>query len=248
MAKCIRADDIIGVIPARWGSARFPGKMVAPIAGRPLLEWIIRGCKRSERVKRWIVATDDGRIADVARRSGAEVAMTSSRIRSGSDRAAAVVAHQKARWVVNWQGDEWLPNGRPVDTIVAALESHPGCDVATLARPMAAAEKTNANRVKVVLSQSGRALYFSRSPIPHDSAGSKPTLLHIGAYAFSKSMLLQFSAWTPTPLEKQEKLEQLRLLEHDVPVAVGICRTKTFGIDTPADARGLEKYLTKRRS
>jgi len=237
--------QICGIIPARWGSTRFPGKILTPIAGHPLLEWVIKGCKRSKRVPQWIVATDDARIAEAAQRAGAEVVITSSRFRCGSDRVAAVAKRLRVQWIVNWQGDEWLPNGKPIDRLVETLEAHPDCPVATLARPMTAEEAKNPNRVKVVLSRSGKALYFSRATIPHGLFGSTPALLHLGAYAFEKHTLLKFSTLRQSPLEKFEKLEQLRLLENDVCVAVGRCGVFTSGIDTPADARRLTARIKK---
>lgn len=235
------------MIPARWGSTRFPGKLLASIGGYPLLTWVIRGCVRSRRVTRWIVATDDPRIAAVASEAGAEIKMTSAGLKSGSDRVAETVVNLRRRWVVNWQGDEWLPDGRPIDALVAALEMHPECPVATLVHPLAADEARNPHRVKVVVSPDGRALYFSRAFIPYDSTGTKPVWLHVGAYAFAKPVLLRFASWPQTPLEKREKLEQLRLLEHGIPIAVARCRVATFGVDTPADARALTRRLAKSR-
>jgi 3-deoxy-manno-octulosonate cytidylyltransferase (CMP-KDO synthetase) len=247
-SRTILLEDCVGIIPARWGSTRFPGKILTPIDGQPLLTWIIRNCARAKRVKRWIVATDDLRIARCAEDSGAEVVMTPKTLKSGSDRAAYVSRQLKAKWVVNWQGDEWLSNGRPIDLLLSALEDHPDCPVATLARPLDHKSAQNPNRVKVVLSQSGHALYFSRAPIPHASDGTEPFWLHLGAYAFERSMLLRFAAWRPTPLEKRERLEQLRLLEHDVPIAVGVCRVQTHGVDTPQDAKDLERLIGRGRS
>jgi len=243
----IRPDQIVGIIPARWGSTRFPGKMLVPIAGKPLIEWVLAGCMKSKRVHRWIVATDDCRIARVIQQAGGDAVMTPRRLKTGSDRIALVAAQLRARWIVNWQGDEWSPDGRPVDLLVEALECHPECPVATLARPLDVSERKNPNRVKVVVSQSGRALYFSRALIPHDFSGAKPVLLHLGAYAFERRTLMQFSEWSPTPLEKRERLEQLRLLEHDVPLAVALCRVRTCGVDTPADAAALEARLLARQ-
>jgi 3-deoxy-manno-octulosonate cytidylyltransferase (CMP-KDO synthetase) len=219
--------------------------MLAPIAGRPLIERVVRGCLRSRRVHRWIVATDDRRIATALEATGAEVVMTSSRFASGSDRVAHVARRLRARWIVNWQGDEWLPDGRPIDRLVETLEKDPDCRVATLVRPLDRKEKKNPHRVKVVLSQRNRALYFSRAAIPHDTSGSTPIWLHLGAYAFERQTLLRFSAWRPAPLECCEQLEQLRLLEHDVPIAVGKIRVQTCGVDTPADARRLSQRLAR---
>lgn len=209
---------------------------------------VVRACQKSKRVKRWIVATDDRRIAAYAEASGAEAVMTPKALKSGSDRAAYVSRTLNAKWIVNWQGDEWSPNGRPIDLLITALESHPDCQVATLARPLDHLSAQNPNRVKVVLSQLGRALYFSRAPIPHAISGTEPFWLHMGAYAFERSMLERFSKWRPSPLEKRERLEQLRLLEYDVPIAVGICRVVTRGVDAPADAKELERLIGRGRS
>lgn len=241
----IASRDILGIIPARWASTRFPGKLVTPIQGHPLLAWVVRGCRTSRRVKRWIVATDDRRIAAVAESSGAEVVMTSPRFRSGSDRVAAVARGSVCRWIVNWQADEWTPDGRPIDTLIAALDHHKSAKVATLCRPLPPPEAANPNRVKVVVSSSRRALYFSRAAIPHDHSGTKPARLHLGAYAFNRETLLAFTRWRQTPLEKQERLEQLRLLEHDVPIVVAECRVETYGVDTPADADLLNSRLER---
>lgn len=240
--------DVVGIIPVRWASTRFPGKPIVPIAGRPLLEWVLRGCLRSTRVKHWLVATDDRRIASVAENCGVKTIITPARLKSGSDRVAFVAARLRYRWIINWQGDEWLPNGRPVDSLVRALESDSGCEVATLARPLPANASRNPHRVKVVLSRQKRALYFSRATIPYTFSGNEPHWLHLGAYAFSRSMLLQFARWPQTPLEKAERLEQLRILEHDVPIAVAVCNVSTQGVDTPADARSLEGMIRNSRS
>ncbi len=236
------------MIPARWGSTRFPGKLLVPIAGRSLLEWVLRGCLKSRRVGRWIVAVDDPRIGRIATQAGAEIVLTPRDLNSGSDRVALVASRLRSHWIINWQGDEWLPDGRPIDQLVSALETNPACSVVTLARPLGVGESPNRDRVKVVVSQSGRALYFSRALIPHDFSGAKPALLHLGAYAFERRKLLQFSQWEQTSLEKRERLEQLRLLEHDVPMAVSLCRVQTHGVDSPADAAALEaRLLNKRR-
>jgi len=237
--------QVCGIIPARLRSSRFPQKPLALIAGRPLIEWVVRGCLRAKRVGRWIVATDDRRIADAVAHLGVETVMTPARLKSGSDRVAHIARTLTERWIVNWQGDEWLPDGRPIDRLLEALADDKQASVATLARPLARTEAENPNRVKVVLSRTGRALYFSRASIPHDASGTTPTLLHLGAYAFERQALLRFASWPMTVLERQERLEQLRLLEHDVPIVVRICRVQTFGVDTPADAQHLETYLKR---
>lgn len=237
--------QVCGIIPARLRSSRFPEKPLALIAGRPLIEWVVRGCLRAKHVGRWIVATDDRRIVAAVAHLHVEAVMTPARLKSGSDRVAHIARGLRERWVVNWQGDEWLPDGRPIDRLLEALADDKAAKVATLARPLSRTDAENPNRVKVVLSRTGRALYFSRASIPHDPSGKTPTLLHLGAYAFERQALLQFASWPMTVLERQERLEQLRLLEHDVPIVVRICRVQTFGVDTPADARHLEAYLTR---
>ena len=247
-SRIIQPKDCVGIIPARWGSTRFPGKILTPIAGQPLLQRIIGSCLKSKRVKRWLVATDNSRIAQCAEANGVEAVMTPKSLASGSDRAAYVSRTLREKWIVNWQGDEWSPNGKPIDLLITALEANPECQVATLARPSGPEIAQNSNRVKVVLSDSQRALYFSRAPIPHAFLGTEPFWLHMGAYAFERSMLLRFSGWRPTSLEKRERLEQLRLLEHDVAIAVGLCKVKTFGIDTQADAKELEGLIGRGRS
>jgi 3-deoxy-manno-octulosonate cytidylyltransferase (CMP-KDO synthetase) len=239
---------VCGIIPARIGSTRFPKKPLALIAGRPLLEWVIRGCTKSKSVGRWIVATDDRRIGALAQNLGVEAIMTPRTLKSGSDRVAYVARGLSSRLIVNWQGDEWLPDGRPIDRLVESLRRNRTTAVATLARPLAGEDAENPNRVKVVLSSSQHALYFSRAPIPYSTNRTTPTLLHVGAYAFKRQMLLQFASWPKTPLERREQLEQLRLLEHDIPIVVTVSRVPTFGVDTPADARLLERYLTRRRA
>jgi 3-deoxy-manno-octulosonate cytidylyltransferase (CMP-KDO synthetase) len=247
-SRTIAPGDCVGIIPARWASTRFPGKILTPVAGQPLLARIIHSCRQSRRVKHWIVATDDRRIALCAETCGVEAVMTPKTLKSGSDRAAYVSRNLRARWIVNWQGDEWSPNGRPIDLLIIALEENSDCPVATLARQFPRDDAQNPNRVKVVLSQSRRALYFSRAPIPHAGTGTEPFWLHLGAYAFERPLLLQFARWPATALEKRERLEQLRFLDHDVPIAVGLCRVKTHGVDTPDDARKLERLIKARRS
>ncbi len=238
---------VCGIIPARIGSQRFPRKPLAEIAGRPLLEWVVRGCTKSKTVGRWIVATDDRRIGALAHNLGVEAIITPRTLKSGSDRVAYVARGLSSKIIVNWQGDEWLPDGRPIDQLVDTLRRNRQTHVATLARRLDPVEAKNPNRVKVVLSSSKHALYFSRASIPYSPHRSSPTLLHVGAYAFERQTLSQFASWPKTPLERREQLEQLRLLEHDVPIVVTISRVQTFGVDTPADARLLERYLRRRR-
>jgi 3-deoxy-manno-octulosonate cytidylyltransferase (CMP-KDO synthetase) len=235
------------LIPARWASTRFPGKPLALIAGKPLIRHVWEQCCRSRLASRIIVATDDMRIAEVAFEFGAEVALTKKSHPSGTDRAAEVAGHLHGeRVLVNVQGDEPFVDPKLIDRLIMLFQSNPRLQMATAASPIHdAAEFQDPNVVKVVLNEAGHALYFSRSPIPCDrDAGTfKASLRHHGLYAYTRSFLLQFVKWKPTPLEKLEKLEQLRALEHGVSIHVVKTTHTSPGVDTPAQAALAEKQL-----
>lgn len=223
------------VIPARFGSTRFPAKILASSTGRPLVQHVVDQVRQCRRVKRIIVATDDQRIAEALRPFGAEVRMTSPEHQSGTDRIAEVAASIDDEVIVNVQGDEPEIEPEIVDALIERLERFPD-DMATAATPFAAdADVADPNLVKVVLAVDGRAIYFSRSPIPYhrDPAAAKPYLLHLGIYAYRRQFLLDFSKWKPTALESTERLEQLRALEHGKSIYVLQVRRATHGIDTP---------------
>ena len=221
------------VIPARHASARLPGKPLLPLAGKPMIQWVhecARGCGAAEVV----VATDDARIAAVATGFGADVAMTSSLHETGTDRIAEVAAQR--RWspddlVVNLQGDEPLMPPALVRQVAALLARHATADIATLAGPLAGLEAfLDPNVVKVVTGESGRALYFSRAPIPWNRDAAPQGLAsqrawdgarrHIGLYAYRVTALRRLAGLAPTRLERLEKLEQLRALEHGLDIRV----------------------------
>jgi 3-deoxy-manno-octulosonate cytidylyltransferase (CMP-KDO synthetase) len=234
------------VIPARFGSTRFPAKILAAETGKPLVQHVVDQVRRCKLVRDVIVATDDQRIVTALRPFETRCVMTSPAHQSGTDRVAEVTRGlpQEVDIVVNVQGDEPEIEPETVDALVRRLQSHADDDMATAATPFPAGEDpANPNLVKVVTSPEGRAMYFSRSPIPfHRDAfqgdapagGARPAYhLHLGIYAYRREFLLKFASWPPTPLETTEKLEQLRALEHGRSIYVLNVSRATHGIDTP---------------
>jgi 3-deoxy-manno-octulosonate cytidylyltransferase (CMP-KDO synthetase) len=247
----------VGIIPARWGSTRFPGKPLHPIAGKPLLRHVWERCRRAKKLASVIIATDDMRIAEAAFDWGAEVALTSAKHQSGSDRAAEVLRRApEFTHVVNVQGDEPLADPKLIDRLAARMEGQPAIDMITAAHPfLDAAEADSPHQVKVVCARDGMALYFSRSTIPfrRDESASVTFLRHQGIYGYRRDVLLQFVRWKPSLLERAESLEQLRALENGVRIHVLVTKTGSPGVDTPEDAAAVEQILAsaerkKRRS
>jgi 3-deoxy-manno-octulosonate cytidylyltransferase (CMP-KDO synthetase) len=229
------------VIPARFGSTRFPAKILAAETGRPLVQHVVDRVRRCKLVREVIVATDDDRIVDALRPFETRCVMTSPAHQSGTDRVAEVTYGLPAdvEIIVNVQGDEPEIEPETVDSLVQRLQSHPADDMATAATPFPAGEDpANPNLVKVVSGPDGRVLYFSRSPIPFyrdaPAGGPRPAYhLHLGIYAYRREFLLKFASWPQTPLETTEKLEQLRALEHGRSISVLSVSRATHGIDTP---------------
>ena len=240
-------SSVTAIIPARWASTRFPGKPLVLLRGKPLVQHVWERARRAKSVGRVIVATDDMRIADAAFGFGAEVALTSPKHPTGTDRLAEVAAKlPSARIILNVQGDE--PDIAPstIDRLARELLDNPRLGMATAANPIAdPADARNPNVVKVVTDRDGRALYFSRSLIPHDrdGAGGVRYLRHQGIYAYRRKVLLDFVRWKPTPLERAEKLEQLRALEHGVSIGVVVVRRASVGVDAPEDVARAERAL-----
>jgi 3-deoxy-manno-octulosonate cytidylyltransferase (CMP-KDO synthetase) len=227
----------ISVIPARFSSTRFPGKIVASDTGKPLVQHVVERAKAARRISDVIVAADDQRIVDALAPYGTRCIMTSPRHASGTDRVAEVARQLSESIIVNVQGDEPEIEPQTIDALVDCLEKGEG-DMATAATPFAPGDDPDdPNLVKVVISQDGKALYFSRSKIPfeRDPAGaSRPAYyLHQGIYAYRREFLLELATWPPTPLEQTEKLEQLRVLEHGRSIDVILTRRAVHGIDTP---------------
>jgi 3-deoxy-manno-octulosonate cytidylyltransferase (CMP-KDO synthetase) len=221
------------VIPARYGSTRFPAKIVASATGRPLVQHVVDQVRKCKRVQEVIVATDDRRIVDALAPYDTRVVMTSPAHQSGTDRIAEVARGLDAQVVVNVQGDEPEIEPQIVDDLIERISAS-GSEMATAATPFPqGADPVDPNLVKVVRSLDGRAIYFSRSPIPYPrDGGAVQYLLHLGLYAYRREFLLKFAAWPPSPLETTEKLEQLRALEHGAGIDLLIVQRATHGIDT----------------
>jgi 3-deoxy-manno-octulosonate cytidylyltransferase (CMP-KDO synthetase) len=238
---------VVAVLPARWGSTRFPGKALHPIAGRPLIQHVWERCQRARKLENVIVATDDMRIAEAAFAFGAEVALTSSRHKSGTDRVAEVAAKLRGvSHIINVQGDEPMISPRLIDQLAGTLLEEPKVEMITAACRFAPGEDiSNPNAVKVVLDRESNALYFSRAPIPHcrDGNSAATHYRHQGIYGYSLRLLLKFVKWKPTMLEQAEQLEQLRALEHGVRIRVAVTSRASTGVDQPQDVALVERLL-----
>jgi 3-deoxy-manno-octulosonate cytidylyltransferase (CMP-KDO synthetase) len=237
----------LGIIPARWASTRFPGKPLHLIAGKPLLQHVWEASRRAKKLDQLIIATDDFRIAEAAFAWGAEVAMTSANHASGTDRAAEVAAKAKQfAHVVNIQGDEPLVEPKLIDRLVRELQRDRELEMVTAAHPLAnSVDAESPHQVKVVLNRKSEALYFSRAAIPfaRDGGSPPPYFRHQGIYGYRRDLLLRFVRWKTSPLERAESLEQLRALENGVRIKVVMTGGGSPGVDTPEDARMIERLL-----
>jgi 3-deoxy-manno-octulosonate cytidylyltransferase (CMP-KDO synthetase) len=238
-------NKAVGIIPARWASIRFPGKPLHSIAGKPLLQHVWERCLRAKNLDAVIIATDDMRIANAAFDWRAEVALTSTRHQSGTDRIAEVAKKAKEfAFIVNIQGDEPLIEPRLIDKIIEKLRSDRRIEIVTAAHPFADPDDAlSPHQVKVVVDLHNNALYFSRAPIP---SSRQNILRHQGIYGFRRKTLLQFVKWKPTPLERAESLEQLRALENGVKVHVLVTKHGSPGVDRPEDATAVAATLRKK--
>jgi 3-deoxy-manno-octulosonate cytidylyltransferase (CMP-KDO synthetase) len=241
---------ILGIIPARYASTRFPGKPLALIAGKPLIQHVVECCKKARSLSEVIVATDDARIADAARQF-CRVEMTRADHPSGSDRIAEAAARCPCDAVVNIQGDEPLIDPAVIDAVADALAGNEMSTAATRMRNPA--EWENPNVVKVVVNAAGRALYFSRRTIPYlreaasgsasEQLAAFPFLKHLGIYGYRRETLLRLVTFPVSPLEAAEKLEQLRALENGIQIAVVKVDYDSVGVDTPEDVARVERLL-----
>ena len=242
--------NILGLIPARFASTRFPGKPLHPIAGKPLIQRVVEQCRKAKSLSEVIVATDDARIASVAKQF-CRVEMTREDHPSGSDRIAEVAARCDCDAVVNIQGDEPLIDPAVVDAVAGALT---GDEMSTAATPVKNPEEyDNANVVKVVVNMAGRALYFSRRTIPYlreaasrseqEQLAAFPFLKHLGIYGYRRETLLRLVKFPVSPLENAEKLEQLRALENGIGIAVVKVDYDSVGVDMPEDVGRVETLL-----
>lgn len=243
----------IGIIPARYASTRFPAKALASIAGKPLVQHVVERCKLAKSLSEIVVATDDERIAEVCRKFCA-VEMTKPEHPSGTDRIAEAASKRDCDAVVNIQGDEPLIDPKVIDVVAGLLRDN---EMSTAAAPLKKAEEyDNPNVNKVVVSASGRALYFSRRTIPYvrDAASRSieeqlaafPFLKHLGIYGYRKETLLRLVKFPVSALEAAEKLEQLRALENGIQIAVARVEYDSIGVDVPEDARRVEEILRSR--
>lgn len=234
----------LGIIPARWGSTRFPGKPLHPMAGKPLLQHVWERCRRAKKLDHLIIATDDFRIAEAAFNWGAEVAMTSARHLSGTDRIAEVAAKTKQfAHIINIQGDEPMIDPRLIDRLVRALQRDPKLEMITAAHPFDdPREAESPHQVKVVVNARKEALSFSRALLPATRRPSR-VFRHQGIYGYTRDLLLRFVRWKPSPQERAESLEQLRALENGVRIKVVMTESGSPGVDTPEDARMMERRM-----
>ncbi len=242
--------NIIGIIPARHASTRFPGKPLHPIAGRPLVQHVVDRCREAKLLSDVIVATDDDRIAEVAKEF-CTVEMTRSDHPTGTDRIAEVAARLDCEAVVNVQGDEPLIDPAVIDAVAGALAES---EMTTAATPVNnISDYSDPNAVKVVVSVANRALYFSRRTIPfvRDSAKESPEaqlaafpfLKHMGIYGYRSDTLRRLVTFAPSPLEQAERLEQLRALENGIAITVCQVNYDAIGVDVPEDVARVEALL-----
>lgn len=246
--------NIVGIVPARYASTRFPGKSLALIAGKPLIQHVVERCQKAKSLGEVIVATDDSRIADVAKKI-CRVEMTLPDHPSGTDRIAEVAARCHCNAVVNIQGDEPLIDPAVIDAVAGAVVQN---EMSTAATPIKnPAEYDNPNVVKVVVNMTGHALYFSRRTIPYLREAASPEgvrgplaafpfLKHVGIYGYRRATLLRLVKFPVSPLENAEKLEQLRALENGIPIAVVKVEYDSVGVDAPEDVAKVERILSHR--
>lgn len=254
---------VIAVIPARWASSRFPGKPIEKILGKPMIQWVVEQAEKARLVQEALVATDDPRILEVARGFGAEALMTSPDHPSGTDRIVEVVRDRDCDIVVNVQGDEPFMPPENIDLAVEALLKEPDAGISTLMIPIySKAEMFDPHTTKVVVDQKGRALYFSRAPIPfrrdewpglnvEKNADPLPKseilgYKHIGLYAYKKSFLMEFPRLRTSRYENVEKLEQLRILESGYPILVTPTDRDSLGVDCREDLVRAEEIARER--
>jgi 3-deoxy-manno-octulosonate cytidylyltransferase (CMP-KDO synthetase) len=252
---------ITAVIPARYGSTRFEGKPLADILGKPMIQHVYEGVRQSKLIDEIIVATDDQRILEAVQKFGGKAVMTSPDHPSGSDRVAEVARKLRSDIIVNVQGDEPLIRGAVIDKSIQPLLRDDTLPMSTLmTRVEAVKDWLNPHIVKVVADQKGFALYFSRSPIPFprdlhiERLESKPfgtkrplpkrVFKHIGVYVYNRKFLLKFSKMKPTPLEKLEKLEQLRALENGYRIKLTIVNYEPVCVDVPEDLNKVISILS----
>ncbi len=238
--------NAIGVIPARFASARFEGKVLAKIYDKPLIQYVYEAASGAKLLDELIIATDDERVVEAVEKFGGKAALTAKEHKSGSDRIREVVGPIDVKVVVNIQGDEPLIHPAMIDDLVRTLLEQPEIDTATIIKKIETeSEIADSDVVKVVFDKNGFALYFSRAPIPYKSGHGRVTnyYKHIGLYAYTKDFLLAFTNLDRSTLEEAEKLEQLRVLENGYRIKVIETNRETIGVDTPEDLEKVKEKL-----
>jgi 3-deoxy-manno-octulosonate cytidylyltransferase (CMP-KDO synthetase) len=256
--------SVVAIIPARYGSTRLPGKPLADIGGKPMIQHVYESTLKAPGLKRVLVATDDRRIEQAVKKFGGEVVMTSRQHTSGTDRLAEVARKIRAEWLVNVQGDLPFIHAETIARAVVPLRRNPALPMGTVCTPIYdAREWHNPNVVKVLTNRERFAMYFSRAPIPYvrrhefDPRGKKMTLRngrrvwgfrHLGLYVYRRDFLLKFARLRPTALERIESLEQLRALENGYQIYVAQVDERSIEVDTPADLKKAAQYFKVRAS
>jgi len=238
----------IGVIPARWASTRFEGKVLAAIGGKPMIQHVWERSSKSELLDDLVIACDDERVRKAAEQFGAKAVLTSKDHPSGTDRIAEAAESLDGDIIVNIQGDEPLIRHEVIDALIKALTDAPSCSMGTVIKVLEPGkELKDPNVVKVVVDGEMNALYFSRSVIPHDRDGDSEVVYykHLGLYAYRRDFLLGYKNLPKSNLEKAEHLEQLRALEFGYKIKTVVTDIDTIGVDTPADLKLVEKMLQK---
>lgn len=238
----------ICVIPARYGSSRFPGKVLADLLGKPVIQHVYEKAAGSK-ADAVLIAADDERVIEAVKKFGGKAVMTSPSHNSGTDRIYEAVAGLDYEIIINVQGDEPLLPSKVIDELIDLMKSHPEYEMATVAVPAKREEVADPNRVKVVFNASGKALYFSRSVIPYlrDGGEEAGVYRHWGIYAYRKDVLSRFVRLPGSSLENCEKLEQLRALENGIGIHVMVVdELESLGVDTPEDLKLVEKTLREK--
>jgi len=238
---------VLGIIPARLEATRLPRKPLRLIAGQPMIAWVYHRARQAPSLNGLLVATDSEEIQTFCRAGGIPVVMTSSAHRSGTDRIVEVMAREPADIYVNIQGDEPMVTAEHIELMLGPFREDSATRVCTLKVAISAEEAQNPNNVKVVTDATGRALYFSRSPIPFECNASGPArhYKHLGLYAYTAEALTLFSKLPPSELERVEKLEQLRFLENGIPITVVETAQDTIGVDSEEDLKKVEEHFRR---
>lgn len=242
-------SKVVGVIPARFQSSRFPGKPLAKIHGKEMILWVIEGAQKSKLLDKIMVATDDERIFSLVQKSGAEAVMTDPSLPSGTDRIYSASKNLNFDIVINIQGDEPLIGGRAIDALISPMLADASLSMSTLAHKISHEELYSENSVKVIINDNFEAIYFSRFPVPYSKG--KPgmdqqidaCLKHMGLYAYRKEFLHRFCQHPQSSLELAESLEQLRALSMGAKIKVIPVEEKSWGVDTPEDLLKIENIL-----